>query len=225
MAVLERFEIDPCTHAEESLDCACAELQLSVDQVREKLADAAACEPGAVPADLARYSISRLIQHIVRTHHQYVRRELPRLAEMARKLTGKHGDRAPELNKIAQLIEELHADMLAHLEKEEQILFPFIAEVDQDAGSSGTPRRACFRTVALPISMMMKEHDSAGRLVAEMRNLSHGFDAPAWACPTYIAFYSGLQEFENDFGQHVHLENDLLFPRAIDMEAKLNRRG
>ena len=106
-AVLQRFDIDLCSRADESLKQACAELQLSVDQVLEKLSDAAANEPGAEPADLASYSMSRLIQHIVRTHHQYVRRELPRLAEMAHKVAGKHGDRAPELRKIERLLDEL----------------------------------------------------------------------------------------------------------------------
>lgn len=220
-AVLQRFDIDLCSRAGESLLKACSELQLSVDQVLEKLSDAAANESGAAPADLASYALTRLIQHIVRTHHQYVRRELPRLAQMAHKLADKHGERAPELVRIEILLEDLHAEMFAHLEKEEQILFPFIAQMGDGSGSAAL---ACFRTVSQPISMMVQEHESAQALVAEMRQLTSDFRAPEWACTTHLALYSGLKGFESDLRQHVHIENDLLFPRAIEMESVLNQR-
>ncbi len=219
-AVLQRFDIDLCARADESLTQACAELQLSAEQVLEKLTDAAQ-EQGAAPADLANYTLSRLIQHIVRTHHQTVRRELPRMHEMARQVAGKQSSRAPQLKEIEKLIDALRADMLAHLEKEEQVLFPFIAAMDQDAGASCSPPRACFRTVAHPVAMMIREHALAENLVAEIRDLTRGFDAPAWACPTHVALYAGMREFADDLRQHVRLENDLLFPRAIELESQL----
>ncbi len=224
-AVLERFDIDLCSHADDSLTQACAELQLSVDQVLERLSDAAAGELGEVPADLSAYSLTRLIQHIVRTHHQYVRRELPRLVQMAQKLAGKHGKRAPELRQVESLLGALRAEMFAHIEKEEQVLFPFIAQMEEETTGSGSPARGCFRTVAQPISMMIQEHESAEGLVREMRGLTNGFVAPEWACLTHIALFSGLNGFEADLRQHVHLENDLLFPRAIEMESALRQRG
>jgi len=224
-AILQRFDIDLCSHADESLKQACAQLQLSVDQVLEKLSDAAANEDGAVSADLASYSLSRLIQHIVRTHHQYVRRELPRLAEMARKLAGKHGDRTPELRKAETLLDALLGEMFAHLQKEEQVLFPFIAQMEEVAAGLTSPACACFQTVAQPVSMMVREHESAEGLVAQMRTLTDEFKAPAWACPTHIALYAGLRELERDLRQHVHIENDILFPRAIETESTLNQRG
>lgn len=224
-AVLERFDIDLCSRANESLTQACTELQLSVDQVLEKLSDAAASERGDMRADLTAYSLNRLIQHIVRTHHQYVRRELPRLAQMAQKLAGKHGERAPELRKVETLLLALHAEMFAHLQKEEQILFPFIAQMEVEATESGSPARACFRTVSQPISMMVQEHESAQGLVREMRELTNGFQAPTWACATHIALCGGLKCFEADLSRHVHVENDLLFPRSIQMESMLNERG
>lgn len=216
-AILERFEIDLCSHAEESLGQACAGLQLSVDQVLEKLHDAAANEPGAEPADLAGYSMSRLIQHIVRTHHRFVRSELPRLIEMARKVAGKHGGRAPQLKTIEALLDELQTKMFAHLEKEEQVLFPFIAEMDQNAAASCSPPRACSHGLAQPVRMMMLEHDASDRILEELRCLTDDFAAPEWACGTLVAFYGGLRAFQADFRQHVHLENDLLFPRAMAM--------
>jgi len=114
--IFQRFDIDLCSQADETLDRACAELQLSVDQVLEKLADAETQERGGPPVDPASLSIDRLIQQIVRVHHQYVRQELPRLAEMAQKLAAKRSDRAPELKNVEELLEELRTDMFAHIQ-------------------------------------------------------------------------------------------------------------
>ncbi|MGO9777782.1 MAG: iron-sulfur cluster repair di-iron protein [Terracidiphilus sp.] len=223
--VFHRFDIDLCSQAEKSLDDACAELQLSVDQVLEKLSDAATQERGGPPVDLASLSIGKLIQHIVRVHHHYVRQELPRLAEMAQKLAAKRSDRAPELKNVVELLESLRADMFAHIQKEELILFPFIVQMEEVLLNNGAPAHACFRSVAQPISMMMQEHESANHIVAELRRLTVGFEPPEWACATHVALFSGLSEFESDLKQHVHLENDVLFPRAIELEAEQNSRG
>jgi regulator of cell morphogenesis and NO signaling len=223
--VFHRFDIDLCSQADKSLDGACAEQQLSVDQVLEKLADAKTQEHGGPPVDPASLPIGRLIQHIVRVHHQYVRQELPRLAEMAQKLAAKRSDRAPELKDVEKLLEELRADMFAHIQKEEQVLFPFISQMDQDSIVAYPPAHACFRSVAHPVSKMMQEHESANHTVAEIRRLTLNFQLPEWACATHIVLFAGLSEFETDLKQHVHLENDVLFPRAIQMEAELNSQG
>ncbi|HEY5214056.1 MAG TPA: hemerythrin domain-containing protein [Acidobacteriaceae bacterium] len=168
--------------------------------------------------------MSRLIQHIVRTHHRYVRCELPRLVEMAHKLTGKHGARAPELKEVETLLDALHAEMFAHLQKEEQVLFPFIAQMEEETAGFASSALACFQTVAQPVSMMVREHESAEGLVAEMRRLTNEFKTSAWACPTHVALYAGLNQFERDLRKHVHLENDILVPRAIEMEFASNQR-
>jgi regulator of cell morphogenesis and NO signaling len=223
--VFHRFDIDLCSQAEKSLDGACAELQLSVDQVLEKLADAETQEHGGSPVDPASLPIGRLIQLIVRVHHQHVRQELPRLEEMAQKLAAKRSDRAPELKNVAKLLEELRADMFAHIQKEEQVLFPFISQMDQDSIIVYPPAHTCFRSVAHPVSKMMQEHESANHIVAELRRLTLGFQPPEWACTTHASLFAGLNEFETDLKQHAHLENDVLFPRAIEMEAELNSRG
>jgi regulator of cell morphogenesis and NO signaling len=223
--ILQRFDIDLCSEADDSLERACAELQLSVDQVLEKLSDAENEESGATAPDPARLPLSRLIQHIVRVHHQKVRQELPRLVEMAGKVAAKRGDRAPELEQIEELLEKLRADMLDHIQKEEQVLFPFIAQMDQDSIVTYPPAHACFRSVSFPIFMMEQEHESADHIMEELRNLTRGFEPPEWGCITHIALFAGIREFESDLKQHVYLENDVLFPRAIQMEAELNRKG
>lgn len=222
--VFHRFDIDLCLQADLSLEAACQELQLSVDQVLEKLADAEAQEKGGVSLDPDSMPLARLIQHIVRVHHHCVRQELPRLAEMASKVAAMRSDRAPELTKVAELMEKLREEMHAHIEKEEQVLFPCIAQMDQEPIIAYPPAHACFR-VAHPIFMMEQEHESADHIVAHLVQMTNHFEPPAWACVTHIALLSGLREFESDLRQHVHLENDVLFPGAIQLEAQLQARS
>ena len=224
-SVFHRFDIDLCSLGDKSLNEACAEQQLSVDQLLEKLADAEAAEAGAAPFDPTAVSLGRLIQHIVRNHHQCVRQELPRLAEMASKLAIKRSDEHPELQRVAALIVKLRDDLLAHIQKEEMVLFPFISRMDQESIVAYPPDHARFRSVSDPVFIMLQQHEAADHLVVELRRLTNGYNPPTWACGTHIALLSGLQAFEGDLKQHIHFENDALFPRAIEMEAVLNNRG
>jgi len=223
--VFLRFDIDLCLQADLSLEGACQELQLSVDQVLEKLSDSEVKERGGMAFEPATISLARLVQHIVRVHHHCVRQELPRLAEMASRVAAKRGDRAPELQRVAELINRLHGEMYAHIQKEELILFPFISQMDQESIVAYPASHACFRSVAHPIFMMEQEHESASHIVAELVRLTNHFEPASWACATHIALFSGLREFEADLRQHVHLENDVLFPRAIELESELNVRS
>ena len=223
--VFHRFDIDLCLQADLSLEGACQELQLSVDQVLEKLADSEAKEPGGLALEPATLPLARLIQHIVRIHHHCVRQELPRLAEMASKVAATRGDRAPELTKVAELIEKLHGEMYAHIEKEEQVLFPFISQMDQESIVAYPPSHACFRSVSHPIFMMEQDHESADHIVAELIRMTNHFEPPSWACASHIALFSGLRDFEADLRRHVHLENDVLFPRSIQLETELKARS
>jgi regulator of cell morphogenesis and NO signaling len=222
--IFHRFDIDLCLQADLSLEGACQELQLSVDQVLEKLADAEARNRG-VDLDPTALSLGCLIQHIVRIHHQCVRQELPRLAELASKVAAKRSHRAPQLTKVAELIEKLRGEMYAHIQKEEQVLFPFISQMDQESIVVYPPTQACFRSVAHPIFMMEQEHESADHTMAELLRLTNHFQPPSWACGMHIALFSGLREFESDFRQHVHIENDVLFPRAMQLELELKARN
>jgi len=223
--VFLRFDIDQCLQADLSLEGACQALQLSVDQVLEKLADAEIQEGGFIALDPATLSLARLAQHIVRVHHHCVRQELPRLASMASTLAAKGGDRAAELAKVAELIAKLHAEMYAHIQKEEQVLFPFISQMDQESIIAYPPAHACFRSVSHPIFMMEQEHESADHIVADLIRMTNHFESPSWACETHLALFSGLRDFEADLKQHVHLENDVLFPRAIQLETELKARS
>ncbi|MES2222599.1 MAG: DUF542 domain-containing protein [Acidobacteriota bacterium] len=223
--VFQRFDIDLCLQADLSLANACQELQLSVDQVLETLADAERKENGAVARNPEDFSMSRLIQHIVRVHHHCVRQELPRLAARASKVATLRSARAPKLQLVTKLVERLRGEMYEHIQKEEEVLFPCIAQMDQDSVVAYPPAHPCFRSIAYPVFMMEQEHESADHLVAELAQLTNQFDPPSWACVTHIALFSGLREFVADLKQHVHLEDDILFPRAIQLETELKGRG
>ena len=223
-AILQRFDIDLCTYADRSLRSVCAELQLSIDQVMEKLNDAEMAVPGTEPANPANLPATRLIQYLVRVHHRALRRELPEFDALAEKLAAKRGGQAPELLCIRKLVRQLRDEVLVHIEKEEHELFPLIAQMDEDAHDGLSPR-ALHRAVAQPIAAMKHDHDMAGQILAALRKLTHGFETPAWACATHGALYSGLRTLEAGLREHLYLENEVLFPRAVAMDAAHSNRG
>jgi regulator of cell morphogenesis and NO signaling len=217
--VFEAFGIDYCCGGRKPLAEACAAKNLSLDSVVAALEQGiAAVEPGE--EDWAASSLSVLTAHIVNAHHAYIRRELPRLSELAQKVVNRHGDTKPELRQIQARVAQIAEELTEHLAKEEAILFPYIAKLERAAEDGGTKPHGCFGTVANPIAMMTQEHDAAGALMAEIRRLSNDFTPPVGACPTFHAFYRGLHEFEQDLHQHIHLENNILFPKAIALEEK-----
>lgn len=224
-AILQRFDIDVCTHANETLDEACADLQLSVEQVLEKLEHDAAVNAGAEYANPNAFSPSRLIQHIVRVHHKNVRQELPRLVELSRTVAERYGERAPELLSIERVLADLHAEMVEHIRKEEQVLFPYIAQVHEAPLLAFRPPQQCFSRIGQPVLMMVQEHEQGKLLLADLRRLANDFKPPVWACSVFIAFYEGLRTFTSTLEEHIRLENEVLFPRAIQREQELMQAG
>lgn len=222
--VLQRFEIDLCSTANQSLTQACSSLQLSVEQVLEKLAAAEAEQNGAPPVSPASMSLEKLVQYIVRRHHRLVRQELPRLAALAHKLAAKQGEHAPELVAVDRLMERLQGEMIAHIEKEENVLFPYVVHLDQHLGLARPTASVCFRRVSQPVSMMMNEHETALGIFDELRQLTNEFTAPEWACATHVSFHAGMRAFEKDLKQHIQLEDEVLFPRAVELEESVGAR-
>lgn len=216
--VFEQFGIDYCCGGRKPLAEACAAGNLEVDAVVTAL-EAAAKKPGPDAENWADKSLESLSSHIVATHHAYVKRELPRLAQLAQKVVNRHGPTKAELPVIAATLAQLDEELTQHLAKEEAVLFPYVASLEQSISLGTAKPQSCFGEVANPIAMMMREHDAAGGLLAEIRRLSGNFTTPEDACPTFHAFYDGLREFEQDLHQHIHLENNILFPRAIEMES------
>jgi regulator of cell morphogenesis and NO signaling len=215
--VFERFGIDYCCGGRRPLAEACIASHLSVDEVLAALASASNTGVPS-PVDWTQTPLGQLIDHIVSTHHAYMKQELPRVASLAQKVVNRHGDTQTHLPVIQIALTQLEDELTHHLSKEENILFPYITALEAALTSGSAHPDACFGAVANPIGMMTIEHEAAGALLADVQRLSDNFTTPVGACPTYHAFYNGLKEFQRDLHRHIHLENNILFPRAILLE-------
>lgn len=215
----EKLGIDYCCGGSRSLTDACRHAHVQLEEVLNELARVSV-KPSEESArrDFENETLDELIEHIVGTHHTYVKQELPRLQKLLHKVVSVHGKAHPELDRIRELFQRMAAELTSHMMKEERILFPYIVAME-DAVKNRRPKpRPAFGTVSNPIHMMELEHDSAGAALREIAALSSNYEPPEGACFSYRTLYTALKEFEADLHQHVHLENNLLFPRAIAME-------
>ncbi len=208
--VFDRFGLDYCCHGQRPLAEACAEAGL--DPSRVAAAIDAAGGPAARGTDHP-VAPAALADHIEATHHVYLHAELPALTALAGKVFDVHGERHPELAEVRRLVDEIRAELDPHLMKEERILFPAIRALV--AGERSFP----FGTVRNPIRMMAAEHDQAGELLAQLRSVTGGYAVPDDACASYRSLYARLEHLETDTHRHIHLENNVLFPAAIAIEA------
>jgi regulator of cell morphogenesis and NO signaling len=214
--VLKKFGLDFCCGGKRTLAEACAAKNLDTGNVIQAL-DAVVPDVAGNPTLHHReWPASFLADYIVQVHHRYVRKILPELSAYAGKVARVHGERHPELLEIRQLVQDISEEMTAHMFKEENILFPYIKVLDSASGAqqAGVP----FATVQAPINMMEMEHESAGGIMARIRELTLDYEAPEGACGSYRLLYTLLEEFEKDLHIHVHLENNILFPKAIELE-------
>jgi regulator of cell morphogenesis and NO signaling len=156
--------------------------------------------------------------HIVEKHHRYVRQEIPRVETLLSKVVDRHGAAHSELSEIRNLFGVVAQELSTHMLKEEQVLFPHIERLAAGFARNSPAPPAFFGAVERPIANMIADHDDAGSLLEKIRELSNGYTTPAGACPTFGALYRGLAEFERDLHEHIHLENNILFPRAITIE-------
>jgi regulator of cell morphogenesis and NO signaling len=158
-------------------------------------------------------SLSALIAHIQQKYHEPLRQELPRLGAMLQKVVSRHGDRFPDgMQPLQQTFEMLAAELLGHMAKEDQVLFPCIVALENGTPSAAGAPNGWMTT---PIAVMEAEHADAGRALEDIRRMTNGFAPPDWACPTFRGLYYGLAQLESDMHVHVHLENHILFPRAL----------
>jgi regulator of cell morphogenesis and NO signaling len=212
--VFEGLGIDYCCGGQKPLTEACAVARVPVDEVLQKLEAAerqATSQPGE--QDWNKSSLEEVIHHIVSTHHEYVKQEVPRLEALLTKVCSVHGKNHPELLQVQSTFGALGEELSAHLMKEENILFPYIVQAER----GGAPA-SCFGSVSNPIRMMIFEHDNAGAALKDIRSTTGDFALPEDACISYRTLYGALQSFEADLHQHIHLENNILFPRALAME-------
>lgn len=210
---------------QQGIDFCCGGKRPLADVCREKGLDATALlqiltayMPATTDnASLVSASLTEICNHIEATHHAYVQREISRLTLMAAKVVNAHGQNHPEVLQVSQVFATLAAELQDHMAKEERILFPAIRAME--AGDAQAAAHC--GTVANPIRVMESEHQNAGDALEKLRQLTHDYTPPADACNTFRAFLDGLREFEQDLHQHVHKENNMLFPRAIALETSL----
>lgn len=217
--VFENLGIDYCCGGKRSLADACTAVGIPLDDVEKSLATASASHPELEERSFLTSPLAELINHIVEKHHVFTKTEMVRLNALLEKVCSVHGQNHPELEKLRLLFQTLSAELEPHMMKEERFLFPFIIGMEVAVQTKRAVQVPPFGTVANPVRMMMLEHDSAGELLQQMREVSSGYADPPDACISYQTLYHALDVLEQDLHQHIHLENNILFPRAVEMEA------
>lgn len=225
--VFERLGIDYCCHGERLLEEACALAHIEVADVESSLAEAAErpAESGHDDASWLRAPLFGLVAHIIQKHHYFVRRELRRIEPLLSRVIASHGEKHPELLEVQRGFRALGDELVQHMLKEEQILFPYVTRLEECESRRQTMAPPRFGTAENPIRMMMHEHESAGAALRAIRAHTSDYRLPAGACAGYEALFRSLQDFEQDLHQHIHLENNILFPRALELEEKMRSRG
>ncbi len=214
MRVFEELNVDYCCGGQRSLAEACAHAGSPLGAVLERLdgLEAGASAAGD-PSAWKTAPLADLISHIEATHHAFTRAELARVAPLMAKVLQVHGGHHPELADVARCFQAMEADLGPHLQKEEQILFPFVRAME-----AGEEARGCFGTVQNPIRAMQNEHEQVGDILRDLRTLTRGYTPPEDACGSYRSLYMGLRSLEEDLHLHIYLESHLLFPRAVALE-------
>lgn len=216
--VFDKYRIDYCCGGSMSLNDACKTQCLDSRSLLLELQAAQSLENGQKVQDWTLNTLTDLCDHIEQTHHNYLRQELPRLSKLIEKVASVHGERNPSLHRVNEAFCSLRNELEPHMAKEEQILFPAVRLME----ASKVLPQFHFGTIENPIRMMEHEHDLAGRLLIHIRKLLNDFQLPEDACNSYRAMLKGLEELETDLHSHIHKENHILFPRAVNMEVKVH---
>jgi len=217
-SVFERFSIDFCCGGHRSVAEACRTATVDPATVAQALA-ALLIDNEHAEGDVTGWPADRLIDHILEAHHAYVRSALPIISRYLAKLVDVHGMRHPELWRIAASFDRVGRDLLQHMMKEERVLFPYICELAAQANDAPPPWSP-FGTVENPIRMMEREHRETGDEMRLIRELTQGYAPPPDGCTTYRVAFEELARFEHDLHRHVHLENNVLFPKAVGLERR-----
>ena len=214
--VFKRHGIDFCCGGKRPIAEVCRQKNIDSQLIEKELSDILSV-PKEDTNNYQEWSLTELSNYIIGKHHKYVEENTPLIHQYISKVARVHGHHNTETVEIAELFDEVASELLMHMKKEEQILFPYIQQLEQNIEKEGMPP---FGTVKNPIRMMEHEHDLAGNIMGRIRELSNNFTPPEHACNTYRVSYAKFEEFEADLHLHVHLENNILFPRAIILEDK-----
>src|SRR5262245_60842611 len=217
--ILEHHGLDYCCGGKRPFAEACIARNLSPESILLEIESASGEQ--RQEQDWQHAPLDELVHHIVQTHHEYLKLELPALARRISKVHQVHGTRDPKtLGRILEVFSALRRELEMHMRKEEAILFPFIEQYGAALKQHRSLPRPPFGSIATPIAAMEREHSDAGDALGELRALTRDYEMPPYACSTVKALYDGLQALEADLHIHIHLENNILFPRAIALEKK-----
>lgn len=216
--VLEGLGLDYCCGGQRPLGVAAAALVLDWTQVRAYVEAAIETAP-ASRVSWSEATLSELIAHILDRFHAALRVNLPLLALMGEQVVAAHGERHPEVREVASVFAGLRAELDAHMMEEEHVLFPFVEQLELGLGH----QHPMLGHIASPIGVKEREHEGAGALLVTLRRLTSGYAVPADACATFRGYYDLLAKVERDLHQHIHLENNVLFPRVVGLETRVMR--
>jgi regulator of cell morphogenesis and NO signaling len=219
--VFKNLGIDFCCGGKKTIAEVCERKGINAEEVERQLASIKGDNNNS-ETDFQKWDLGFLSDYIINTHHQYVKDNTTFILELAQKVARVHGDRHPELIRVAELFKVVGNDLTLHMVKEEKILFPFIKQLAHIYKSGGALPEADFGKVSVPIQLMESEHEQVGGDLETIRELTSNYQLPPDACTSYTILFKKLAEYENDLHRHVHLENNILFPKAIQLEKELS---
>ncbi|HEY1194184.1 iron-sulfur cluster repair di-iron protein [Flavobacterium sp.] len=216
-AVFSKYRIDFCCKGNRTVTEVCEKQNIDADTLLENVLQVVQSENNG-SIDFNSWPLDLLADYIEKTHHRYVEEKTNVLLPFLDKLCKVHGANHPELFKINELFQGCAGELSQHMKKEELVLFPFVKRMVKTKESDGILAQPSFGTVSNPIAMMMHEHDNEGERFREIAALTDNYTPPADACTTYRVTFAMLKEFEADLHKHIHLENNILFPKAVILE-------
>ena len=220
-AIFEKYGLDFCCHGKISISEACENKGINTEEVLNQLEKLNGNSSYGKGEQYNLWGLDFLTDYIINVHHKYVRDMIPVIAAHAEKVVSKHGENHPEVIKVASCFSIVYKDLRQHMMKEEQMLFPYIKYLVETKKNLKSAEQPFFGSIKNPIRMMEAEHESAGDLLAEIGELTNNYNPPSDSCNTFKVYYRELKEFEEDLHKHVHLENNILFPRSINLENEL----
>ena len=219
-ATFSKYGIDFCCRGHRSIAEVCLKEDVSSEQLLAEL-DGVIADKRQETIDYKTWPLDLLADYVEKRHHRYIEEKTPVLLQFLDKLCRVHGKNHPELFEVKELFALSAEDLEMHLRKEERILFPFVRKMVNAQIEANSVDEPLFGSVKNPIAMMMEEHDHEGERFRKIAAITDNYTPPADACTTYKTTYAMLQEFENDLHKHIHLENNILFPEAVALEAKV----
>ncbi len=220
--IFKKYGIDFCCGGNVTIEKACKKNNVNQTNLEKELAEVDIVKD--VIEDYDKWALDFLMIYIENVHHLYIRESLPLISQYANKVAKVHGHHYTEVVTVNQLFHELANELISHLQKEEQVLFPYIKQLVQNKKLGTEKVTPPFGVVNNPIRMMEHEHEEAGNTLKQIAQLTNNYTPPEGACNTFRALYAKLDEFEQDLHKHIHLENNILHPKAIQLEKELTNK-